>query len=190
MSPCPETARCTFFQTVEPSIMKRIKYASSFPYCKGNQHQSCSLYPLVVTGAEIPANLTPNGVVGDYMDDHNVVHAGSGHHFLVVEDSPVFMRIAANVLRNAIPGASVTECCSFDEARQALLERPISLVVSGYGIGGGRSVKDLRMLTDAPIIVLTGRPEHEVDAPINAHVVQKDAGPGALTTAIHACMPA
>lgn len=185
---CPHSGDCVFYSTVEPNVFKRIKFANSFPYCKGGQHAACALLEVMDTGRPVPDNLLPNGSLGDYLDFSTASqsHAGARRQFVVVEDSPVFMRIAGNIVRNAVPDALVVECNSFEEACTALNDGDTVLVVSGYGIGSGRSARDLRHHTTAPIIVLTSHPEHTIEAPLNSRVVQKASGPGALTEAIHA----
>lgn len=183
---CPQSGDCIFYSAVEPNIMLRIKFASSFPYCRGGQHAACALLEVMDSGRPVPANLLPNGTLGDYMDPEGITRAGGDgtRQFVVVEDSPVFMRIAGNIVRNAVPNARVVECNSFDEARVVLDEGDTELVISGYGIGSGRSARDLRHHTLAPIIVLTSHPANSIEAPTNSRVVQKASGPGALTEAI------
>lgn len=189
---CPHSADCIFYSTVEPDVFKRIKFAGSFPYCKGGQHAACAILEVMDTGRPVPDNLLPNGGLGDYLDFATMEHtfASARRQFVVVEDSPVFMRIAGNIVRNAVPDALVVECNNFEEACTALGDGETVLVVSGYGIGSGRSARDLRHHTTAPIIVLTSHPENTIDAPVNSRVVQKASGPGALTEAIHAMVGA
>jgi DNA-binding NarL/FixJ family response regulator len=107
---------------------------------------------------------------------------------LVVDDSPIFAMIAANAVTYHMPHAKVACCGSYREAEALLRTSHFETVVSGFGIGSGHTVHDIRRITEAPIVVLTGRPEGQVDAPTNSRVVQKGTGPEALRMAIGASL--
>lgn len=190
MADCPRDGSCTFHLTVEPSIVKRIRYAGAYPYCKGGKYEDCALYSYVERGDSVPVNLMPDGSRGDYMDDV-AVDAPMGeskapgviHRFIIVDESMVFATIAANALRQGFPDAEVVQCHSYNEAAPKLRREHFHLVVSGHGIGDGRTVHDVRHLTFAPILCFTGRHAEPSELPDNSKVVLKAAGPSALREA-------
>jgi len=194
MSTCPFSYTCQFYRATEPSIVKRIKFASAYPYCKGGRHAACVLYPLMQNGADLPPDLLPDGSHGTYRESDGLPAATATgtaprrregtRRFLVVENSPVFATLAANVIRVAVPEAEVVQCASYGDATKHLADTP-DLIVCGYGLGEERTVHDLRRLTTAPIVLVTGRPG-EIDVPTHARLVEKSAGPEALRTAIAA----
>lgn len=192
MGACPQTSTCVFFSAIEPSLVKRIKFASAFPYCRGGRHEECAIRSYVVAGDDAPEGLLPDGMRGDYLgsDDSagNQRAVSSSTRFLVVDDSPVFATIAANAMRQQYPEAEVVCCHSFDDAEPTLRDSSYSLVVSGNGLGGGRTVHDVRRLTFAPIVLFTGRAPAESEMPANSRVVAKGAGPEALRLAVESLL--
>lgn len=68
MSTCPRSESCIFFQAVHPSLTKRLKYATSFPYCNTNGHRHCAIYTFLDDGRAAPFDLLPNGGIDDYVD--------------------------------------------------------------------------------------------------------------------------
>ena len=176
---CPQCASCTFYRLIEPSVVKRVRYASSYAYCRGGQHETCALYPKVAAGAPVPPNLLPDGTLGQYLDEDRVVI----HQFLIIEDMHMFAVLASNTLTSHFPGAQIVCRTDFAGAEADLNDSMFSAVICGFGLGDGRTVHDVRALTEAPIVVLTGR-VGELDAPSNSRVVQKGAGPEALVAAL------
>lgn len=196
MAHCPQSESCAFFQAIEPSIVKRIKFASAFPYCKGDKFTECAIRSRMTSGRDVPSDLLPDGSAGDYLDTPRAGSAPSssrgatggvgtaGSCFLVVDDSPVFAIIAANAIKQHMTGADVEVCATFDEAEAVIRSKGIRLVVSGYGLGDGRTVLDVRRMTEAPILVFTGRPGEDRELPSRSRVVAKGAGPDALRGAL------
>lgn len=184
---CPRAAACIFHEVVEPSIVKRVKYAAAYPYCRGGRHGECALYARLERREPIPRNLMPDGSYGDYLEpgkEQQRARAAGSTRFLVVDDSPVFATIAANTLRMRYPGAEVVQCHSFEEAEAALKRGDVTLIVSGHGLGGGKSFRDLRRLSGAPMVLFTGWPPAPHEVPAGCWVVTKDSGPEALRAAI------
>lgn len=186
MASCPQAGNCAFYRAVEPSLVKRIRYATSFPYCNSGKHESCALHPFLVAGSTPPADLLPNGGLADYADE--LPEQGSGMRVVVLDDSPVFSLFAANAVATCLPGASIVRCDSYSTAAGHLREADCGLIVCGYGVGDGRTAHDVRRITSAPMVLLTGRPEAEIDMPSDARVVAKGAGPDALRAAIGAAV--
>lgn len=195
MAHCPQSGSCTFFQAIEPSIVKRIKFASAFPYCKGDKFAECAIHSRVTSGRDVPPDLLPDGSTVDYQDaslSGAAVSAQRGGYdsgptgacFLVVDDSPVFAIIAANAIKQHVSGAVVEVCATFAEAETVMRSKVIRLVVSGYGLGDGKTVLDVRRMTAAPILVFTGRPGEDRELPDRSRVVAKGAGPDALRGAL------
>jgi hypothetical protein len=186
---CPRSRECPFHIAVEASVAKRIRFASSYPYCRGGKHAECAISLSIERGEAPPADLLPTGGHAVYSDEAAaVVVEGDGSRVLVVDDSPVFCTISKNVIGNMMPESTVVACVDYGEARRQLDAGPVALVVSGLGIGDGRTAHDLRPLTEAPIIVLSGRPDADLGGLRNARLVRKDAGPGALSAAIEASL--
>lgn len=182
MASCPQATRCVFYTSVQPSVVKRIKFASAFPYCNGSIFAQCALYERIDTGRPVEPNLLPTGGFGDYLESEAL--GANGERYVVVDDSPIFATMVSNSLRTYAPRAYVVECRSYDDASTAIASGPVTLVVSGNGIGSGKTAQDIRRITTAPMIVLSGRPENEVELPSNARFISKGAGPAAITSAI------
>ena len=64
MAGCPSSADCVFYQTIEPSIVKRVRYASVYSYCRGGEHAACALYDKIAAGLPVVHNLMPDGSIG------------------------------------------------------------------------------------------------------------------------------
>ncbi len=183
MPACPSSGVCAFYRTIEPSIIKRVKYASTYSYCRGGEHHECALRAKLVNGLPVPHNLMPDGSTGTYLDeDRSVVHT-----FLVIEDSPVFAALASSAITSNFKGAQVVRKATYDDAAEELADGMFSAVVCGFGLGGNRTAHDVRSATTAPIVVLTGRPG-AIDAPRDSRVVAKGAGPEALVSALKTCL--
>ncbi len=183
MSTCPRSDSCGFFQAVQPSLSKRLKYATSFPYCNTSGHRHCAIYTFLDDGRMAPPDLLPNGGIDDYAD---AAEAGNGMKVVVLDDSAVFAMFAANAAAATLPGARVVRCETYTQALRELADGSCGLLVCGYGVGEGATAHDLRRASSAPMVLLTGRPEAEIDKPPNSRVVLKGAGPDALRAAIGA----
>ncbi|MDO8847228.1 MAG: hypothetical protein Q7W51_02420 [Coriobacteriia bacterium] len=183
MAGCPSSAYCVFYKTIEPSIVKRVRYASIYSYCRGGEHAVCALYDKVATGLPVMHNLMPDGSIGEYLDEDRAVV----HRFLVIEDSPVFAALAASVISSHFTGAQIVRKSTYDDAAEELADGMFSAVVCGFGLGGERTAHDVRRITTAPLVVLTGRPG-KIDPPSGSRVVHKGAGPEALASALRACL--
>ena len=195
MAHCPQSGNCTFFQAIEPSIVKRIKFASAFPYCKGDKFAECAIHSRITSGRDVPSDLLPDGSAGDYLDAApsgavasaqrgGQASAPAGSCFLVVDDSPVFAILAANAIKQHVSGADVEVCATFAEAETVMRSKVVRLVVSGYGLGDGKTVLDVRRMTEAPILVFTGMASEDRELPHRSRVVAKGAGPEALRGAL------
>jgi hypothetical protein len=184
MSTCPHSHECGFHNAVAPSIIQRVRHASAFVYCRGGKHESCALGVLLADGAEVPLNLMPDGSMGRW-DEGEL--AARSRRFMVIEDSPVFAQLASATIASHYDGAEVVRHLSFGDAERDLAEGEYTAVVCGFGLGDGRTAHDVREVTDAPMVVLTGRLDG-VEAPSRAFVVEKSAGPQALVAALRACL--
>lgn len=188
---CSYSESCEFYHTVERNIRLRLKYAFAYPYCKGSRDDQCAIAKLVRDGGPVPEDLLPDGSrdpyrSGAYTPTASAVRTGAD--YVVVEDSPVFATIAANAIRQHFPGADVKTCRTFDEAVRAIDTHTTRLVVSGYGVGDGKTVLDIRRHTPAPILIFTGRPTEDRELPERSHIVMKGAGPDALHVAMDALL--
>lgn len=180
---CPRNNQCVFHLTVEPSIIKRVRYAALFPYCRGGQHETCALFTAMQTNRTIPLNLMPDGTTGDYLEDDTVC---TMRRFLIIEDSPVFAALASSCITATFKGAQVVRKPSYADALEDL-GREYAAIVCGFGLGGGKTAHDVRTHTEAPMVVLTGRPD-QVDVPRGARKVGKSEGPEALAAALRAAI--
>jgi len=185
MAACPRASTCVLHCAVEPSIIKRVKFASIYSFCRGGQHEGCAVWAKLVNALPVPPNLMPDGTTGDYLDAG--ADGSSARRFLIIEDSPVFAALASSTIAAHFTGAEIVRRLSYDTAVDDLVHTDFSAIICGFGLGGDRTAHDVRSLTGAPIVVLTGRPDG-VKAPHGAQVVQKGAGPEALTSAIRACL--
>lgn len=184
MTLCTRTHECAFYQEIEPSLVLRVKHASAFMFCRGGHYKECARYRRLAAGENVPQTLMPDGSTGDWSED---TFSGSKRRFLVIEDSPVFAALASATIASHFSDSEIVRHLSFTEAQRDLAAGGYSAVVCGYGLGDGKTVHDVRRMTDAPIVVLTGRLEG-VEAPTGARVVEKSAGPVALASAIRASL--
>jgi len=137
----------------------------------------------LVGGLAVTSGMLPDGSMSGYLtEDRSVVH-----RFLVIEDSPVFAALASSTITSTFNGAQVVRATTYEEATPELDGGMFSAVVCGFGLGGDRTVHDVRRLTTAPIVVLTGRPG-AVNVPHGTQVVRKGAGPEALASALRSCL--
>lgn len=180
---CPRSESCVFHRIVEPSIMKRVRYASVYSYCRGGQHEECALHAALTAGHEVKTNLMPDGSIGDYIEDEV---ACAVRRFLIIEDSPVFAALASSCITTHFKGAHVVRRSSFDAAAEEL-HQEYTAIVCGFGLGGGRTAHDVRARTEAPMVILTGRPDH-IELPRRARRVNKGEGPEALASALRSCL--
>lgn len=181
--PCPRGDACVFFQIVEPSIIKRVRYHSVYSYCRGGRHEECALYRSYERGLPVARNLMPGGSIGDYLDDGA---EGTGRKFLIIEDSPVFSAFAFSTISSNYPGAHIVRTLSYDAAASEL-SQDWAAIVCGFGLGGDKTAHDVRRRTGAPMVVLTGRPDI-TDLPVGSRRVNKGEGPEALASALRACL--
>ena len=114
----------------------------------------------------------------------------SGMDVLIIEDSPVFALFAAHAVTSCLPEANIARCATYATAAEHLRDSGCGLVVCGFGVGDGRTAHDVRSLTTAPMVVLTGRPGAIPDLPSDSRLVYKGAGPDALCAAIQAAVSA
>lgn len=177
---CPFSMKCAFYQRIEPHVVMRIRYASSFPYCKGGNHQECALITYVESDSAAPAGLLPTGK----QDEGTVAH-GSGdttRSVVVVDSSRVFMRLASAAVRAVDSSAHIIEAHSFDEAAAHIPSA--DLVVSGSELGPGHTPFDISRLArpGMPLIVLSSGGDTPV--PEGAVVVDHTRGSSALSDVI------
>lgn len=109
-------------------------------------------------------------------------------HVVVLDDSPIFSLFAAHAVEKAVPGVRVIRSANFTEALPHMTSSQCQLVVCGYGVGEGMTAHDVRRVSDAPMVLLTGRPLDEIGLPSNSRVVTKGAGPEALQSAVEAAV--
>lgn len=179
---CPRAEACAFHQAVEPSIIKRVKYANVYAYCRGGDHGKCALYSKMEAGLPVATNLMPDGTIGDYTDTGVVAR-----RFLIIEDAPIFAALASSTIADHFQGSEIVRRTSYETAADDLRSSTFSAIVCGFGLGGDKTVHDVRRVTSAPIVVLTGRLGH-IDAPYGSQVVAKGAGPEALASALRSVM--
>lgn len=180
---CPRSSVCVFHQTIEPSIVKRVKYASVYSYCRGGEHEQCALHRAMSRDIPVTRNLMPDGLIGDYLDEQTTGH---GRRFLIIEDSPVFAALASSTITSNFSGAQVVRKSSFEAAFEELAHE-WAAVICGFGVGGDKTAHDVRRHTKAPMVILTGRPDH-IELPHGARRVNKGEGPEALASAIRSCL--
>ena len=107
---------------------------------------------------------------------------------VVLDDSPVFAMFATNAVKMSLPGASVVQCATYSEATAHLRGSDCGLIVCGYGVGEDMTAHDIRSVSSAPMVLLTGRPLDGINLPANSHLVMKHDGPDALRAAIGAAV--
>ena len=184
MSMCPQNQACPFHAEVEPSVLKRVKYASAYAYCRGGRFSECALYSRLSRSEPVEQNLLPDGGIGDWAEAE---HSRVRHRFLIIEDSPVFAALASATVASHYSDAEIVRHLSYSDAEADVQAGGFSAIICGYGLGDGRTANDVRVLTRAPIVVFTGRLDG-VRPPVGAKVVEKSAGPDALIAAVRASL--
>lgn len=196
MSKCSASAGCPFHTAVEASVIKRIRFASAYPYCNGSMATFCAIRKVLSAGGTPDTDLMPDGSRGERWDETAASRAvkpgapsfersaSSSRRFLVVEDSPIFAKFACNTIEYIYPDAEVVECHTYADAARELRTSSFRLVVSGFGLDGGKTAHDIRKLSDAPMVLLTGRPDRDTQGLGAATMVQKGAGSDAMRAAI------
>ena len=186
---CPLSGACEFYETASASLMARIKYASAFPYCRGGKDADCAIAIEIRAHRPVPEGLLPTGEREFAMpaEFETGASVSTTRRIVVIDDSPIFVRLAVAAVQNACPGYEVMPASSYEEASHLLDETP-ALVVTGYGVGGGRTVHDVvaRLGNGTPVVVFTGKPD--VDLPFGATLVEKTAGATALADAARMCL--
>lgn len=177
--PCPVAESCDLHQVLRASVIKRVRYPQVLPYCENTDGSACALYQYVSSGRPVPRGLMPDGSTDHSVEDGRPTE----RRFLVIEDSSVFATLTSSALRTHFTGAVVDCRESFDQAVGDLRSTQYSAIICGYGLGGDRTVHDVRDVTEVPIVVLTGRPGH-LELPRGSKMVTKGAGPEALVAAI------
>lgn len=196
MTKCSSSGDCPFHTAVEASIIKRIRFASAYPYCNGSLAPKCAIHNVMLSGGVLDRDLMPDGSRGERWDDETSSRAvtsgravpsskySSRHRFLVVEDSPIFAKFATNTIQYEYPDAEVVECHTYADAARELRTGHFKLVVSGFGLDAGKTAHDIRGLCDAPMVLLTGQPDRDTTGLGTAALVQKGAGSDAMRAAI------
>ncbi|MHB9003420.1 MAG: hypothetical protein ACYC6C_05075 [Coriobacteriia bacterium] len=196
MSKCSSSDGCPFHSAVEASVIKRIRFASAYPYCNGSMATYCAIRKVLSAGGQPDTDLLPDGSHGERWDETAASravtsgalsydrHVSSSRRFLVVEDSPIFAKFACNSIQYIYPDAEVIECHTYADAARELRANSFRLVVSGFGLDGGKTAHDIRKLSDAPMVLLTGRPDRDTQGLGTAAMVQKGAGSDAMRAAI------
>lgn len=185
---CDLHGSCAFYENASSSIVARIKYASAFPYCKGGREDECAIAREVKAGRSASPGLLPTGEYETFENSAApVARRRSSRTIIVIDDSPIFVRLAMAAVQNACTGYDVISAASLDDARHILEDSP-ALVVTGYGVGGGRTVHDVVALLDreTPVVVFTGKPN--VNLPMGAVLVEKTSGASALADAARTCL--
>lgn len=185
---CELHESCAFYANASSSIVARLKYASAFPYCKGGKEDECAIAMEVRAGRTATPGLLPTGEYETPAETAApVVRLRSSRTIIVIDDSPIFVRLAMAAVQNACAGYDVVSAASLDDARHMLEDSP-ALVVTGYGVGGGRTVHDVVALLDreTPVVVFTGKPN--VSLPNGAVLVEKTSGASALADAARTCL--
>jgi len=177
--PCPVAESCDLHQALRASVIKRVRYPQVLPNCENTDGSACALYQYVSSGRPVPRGLMPDGSTDHSVEDGRPTE----QRFLVIEDSSVFATLTSSALRTHFTGAAVDCRESFDQAVGDLRSTQYSAIICGYGLGGDRTVHDVRDVTEVPIVVLTGRPGH-LELPRGSKMVTKGAGPEALVAAI------
>ncbi len=177
--PCPVAESCQLNHQLRSSVLTRVRYPQVLPQCDSTDGHQCGLYGHLAAGRTVPSGLLPDGSVGDWA----VGGTRSDRRFLIIEDSQVFAMLTSSTLRTHFPGSVVDIKPSFVDAEQDLRSVTYTAVVCGYGLGGTHTVHDVRGVTSAPIVVLTGRPD-EITLPSGSRRVMKASGPDALSSAV------
>lgn len=189
MARCPESQNCPFTHAVEPNLLKRVKYASAYPYCRGGSHEACEIRHYLVRGQQPPMTLLPNGEHERYSDT-----VGDGllplsmPRVLVLEEIGIFRQLAANTVRASVASADVIDCESWEQARSLMQQQDFSLIVCGDTYSCGASAHDVRRLSMAPMIVMRSSDDTGWRGPTNTIEVSRSAGPEPMRQAVSQCL--
>lgn len=135
---CPARDACAFFQTVTVTPILRIKYATMYPYCNANKHETCMLWWHMQQGREVPADLLPDGGRDWFSREARRNVPGTGHRVLVIDDLPLFRKALVSMVQKAASeDVTIVEAESAESAL-ALLASDTGdwmLVVTDYNMG-------------------------------------------------------
>lgn len=151
---CPDDQACVFYQTVRRQPRMLVKYAPMHHYCRGGDYAECARYQAMHLGGQPSANLLPSGVIDSEL-------TGEPNRVLVVDDTPVFLKLMEGLVAAHVPGATIVGRTSGADALSALRAGEFDLVVSDYHMpemDGGELVAEIRGLAsggEVPVIIYT-----------------------------------
>lgn len=151
---CADRADCAFMHALIKKPALLAKYTSLHHYCRGGGADRCARLHAQRAGGTPHANLLPDGTLDPAL-------TGVTSRVLVVDDTPVFLKLAEGLAAAHVPGAEVLGVESGAEALRALDTKPFDLVITDYHMpemDGGELVNAIRLRmahARTPIIVYT-----------------------------------
>lgn len=151
---CPRGQACSFYQAVIGQPRMLMKYASMHHYCRGGDYTDCVRYRAMLQGARPSANMLPSG-------DYDVAVSGEPSRVLVVDDTPVFLKLLEGMVAAHVPGAAIVGHTSSANALVDLQAGEFDLIVSDFNmpeLDGAQLVAEIRRLArgaDTPVIIYT-----------------------------------
>lgn len=161
---CPRSGECTFYQSVTPNPVARVKYATMFPYCKLGRHESCMRWWAMENCQPVPEDLLPDGGRDIFAAEARGAASSGAQRVLVVDDMPLFRKSLTGLVANV--GSKECEITEADSAERALVELmkepgTWTLVVTDYNMGemnGFELIQSMRshpQLAGVPAIVFS-----------------------------------
>jgi hypothetical protein len=169
---------------IEPSVLKRVKFASAFPFCRGGRYHLCELRPYLLRGEAPPRTLLPTGAHVDYLGAADSPRGPSRVRVLVADESGVFRALTAQTVTQSLPDAELEAYDTLTDTILALGSRDFDLLVCADAFADGRTAHDLRALCSVPMVVLAGDDRLLRQPPANSRVVPRNAGPEAVRSAV------
>lgn len=92
---------------------------------------------------------------------------------VLVDDHPLYLEAARDLLKRAFPDADILTFTTFDEALAALSERPVDLVMLDYSLPGSGGLSGVKRMVEkaagSPVLLMSGvASARDVDACIEA----------------------
>lgn len=98
---CPKREACAFFRSVWRNPILRFKYATMYPYCKGDRHESCIRWWVMDQGLAVPDDLLPDGAIDWFGEESHRTRTPAETRVLVVDEKEPVRRHFADLVKEA-----------------------------------------------------------------------------------------
>lgn len=165
---CPERLSCAFTSGLlkRPALLGR--YAPLLRFCRSGGCESCARVSAMRRGGSPHPSLLPDG-------GFDPAISAQPSRVLVVDDTPVFLKLMEGIVTAHVPGVEVTGVDSAEAALREVYASRFDLVVSDFhmpGMSGGDLVDELRAdsrTRQTPVILFTTEADERLRARALSH---------------------